>query len=123
MRVVDTSVWIEWLADTRLGRLLGPELPSRQQCLVPTIVQLELAKWLHRTAGSHAVRQMMRYTRQCVVRPLDTPTALRAANLHRQYGLALADAVIYATALRHNATLLTCDAHFALLPAVLYRSK
>ena len=35
--VVDTSSWIEWLADTALGRRLGKQFPDRPQCIVPTI--------------------------------------------------------------------------------------
>jgi predicted nucleic acid-binding protein len=43
--------------------------------------------------------------------------------MHRQHKLATADAIVYATAQGHGAELLTCDAHFAMLPAVLYYSK
>ena len=45
--VVDTSAWIEWLADTRLGKRLGRQFPDKPQWIVPTIVQLELSKWLN----------------------------------------------------------------------------
>lgn len=30
---------------------MAPELPEREEWLVPTIVQLELAKWLTREVG------------------------------------------------------------------------
>jgi predicted nucleic acid-binding protein len=33
------------------------------------------------------------------------------------------DALIYASALRHQATLVTCDAHFESLPGVEYQAK
>jgi uncharacterized protein with PIN domain len=51
MRLIDTSVWIEWLTGSPLGTKLAAELPDRTQWLVPTIVQLELAKWLTREVG------------------------------------------------------------------------
>ena len=51
MRLVDTSAWIEWLAGSPTGQLVAPEIPARDQWLVPTIVQLELAKWLTREQG------------------------------------------------------------------------
>ncbi|MDD3519149.1 MAG: hypothetical protein PHQ14_12440 [Chromatiales bacterium] len=44
LRVVDTSAWIEWLAGSALGRKLGKHFPDKLQCIVPTIVQLELSK-------------------------------------------------------------------------------
>jgi len=59
------------------------------------------------------------FTQQCMVAPLDTRIALHAADLQRQYKLAAADAVVYATAIEYGADLLSCDAHFEKLPGVL----
>lgn len=123
MRVVDTSAWIEWLTDSPLRATLRQEIPERTQCLVPTIVQLELAKWLIRESGEDAADQMIAYTQKCIVAPLDTRIALRAADLHRQYKLATADAIVYATAQAFGAELLTCDAHFENLPGVVLVKK
>ena len=123
MRVVDTSVWVEWLVGGSLGRTLAKEFPDRSECIVPTIVQLELSKWLLREAGEEKADQVIAYTQKCVVVPLDTRIALLAAELHRQHKLATADAIVYATAQDHGAELLTCDAHFAKLPAVRYYRK
>ena len=121
--VVDTSAWIEWLADTALGTRLGKQFPDRPQCIVPTIVQLELSKWLVREVGEEQADQVIAYTQKCVVVPLDTAVALLAADLHREYKLATADAIVYATARRQGATLLTCDAHFDGLPCVALFAK
>ena len=120
MRVVDTSVWIEWLIGSPLGRRLAKEIPERAECIVPTIVQLELSKWLLRESGEDRADQVIAYTQKCIVVPLDTPLALLAAELHRQHRLATADAIVYATAQARGAELLTCDAHFDKLPAVAY---
>ena len=123
MRVVDTSVWIEWLVGSALGKKLAREIPDKSECIVPTIVQLELAKWLAREVGEDQADQMIAYTQKCVVAPLDTRIALLAADLHRQYKLATADAVVYATAREFDAELLTCDAHFSNLPGVVVIKK
>ena len=123
MRVVDTSAWIEWLIGGPLREELAGEIPDRTQCVVPTIVQLELSKWLTREAGEEAADQMIAYTQKCVVVPLDTRIALAAAELHRQYKLATADAIVYATARETSADLLTCDAHFDRLPSVILLKK
>lgn len=96
MRVVDTSVWIEWLVASTLGKRLAREI------------------------GEDTADQMIAYTQKCVVAPLDTRIALHAADLHRQYKLATADAVVYATAREFDAELLTCDAHFENLPGVIF---
>ena len=122
-RVVDTSVWIEWLAGTALGKRLAKEIPAKSLCIVPTIVQLELAKWLTREVSEEEADRVIAYTQKCVVVPLDTRLALLAAELHRTCKLATADAIIYATAHEREIELLTCDSHFDGLPGVALFSK
>lgn len=117
-RVVDTSAWIEWLIGSRVGRELAPHMPDRRHCVVPSIVQLELSKWLVRERGEEVADMVIAYTQKCIVVPLDTRLALLAADLHRDFRLATADAVVYATARLHRIGLLTCDAHFDGLPRV-----
>lgn len=112
LRVVDTSAWIEWLTGSAVGKKLGKQFPNKPQCIVPTIVQLELSKWLVRELGEEQADQVIAYTQKCVVVPLDTSIALLAADLHREHKLATADAIVYATARHQGAELLTCDAHF-----------
>ena len=123
LRAVDTSAWIEWLAGSALGQTLGNQFPDKPQCIVPTIVQLELSKWLVREGGEEQADQVIAYTQKCTVVPLDTTIALLAAGLHRQYQLATADAIVYATAQHRRAQLLTCDAHFEKLPGVVFFPK
>ena len=66
---------------------------------------------------------MIAYAQKCIVAPLDTSIALFAAECHRKFKLATADAIVYATALHCGAELLTFDAHFAKLLAVTYLAK
>jgi predicted nucleic acid-binding protein len=121
--VVDTSAWIEWLVDGPLRSQLAPLMPPREHCVVPTIVQLELSKWLVRERGEDEADLVIAYTQKCQVWPLDTATALRAAELHREYRLATADAIVYASAMLAGAQLLTCDGHFKGLPQVRWIQK
>jgi predicted nucleic acid-binding protein len=123
MRLVDTSAWIEWLTGSSLGTELAGELPDRTQWLIPTIVQLELAKWLTREVGEDKADLVIAFTETCVVADLDTVTALSAAELCAKHKLATADAIVYATALAYGADLLTCDRHFESLPGVRFIPK
>ncbi|MBF0169235.1 MAG: type II toxin-antitoxin system VapC family toxin [Alphaproteobacteria bacterium] len=118
MRLVDTSAWIEWLTGSLIGDAVTAELPEPDQWLVPTIVQLELSKWLTREVGEAKSDQVIAFTETCLVADLDTATALSAAELCVRYRLSTADAIVYATALAHGADLLTCDRHFEKLPNV-----
>jgi predicted nucleic acid-binding protein len=123
LRVVDTSAWVEWLTGSALGKKLGKQFPDKSQCIVPTIVQLELSKWLVRELGEDQADQVIAYTQKCIVLPLDTAIALLASELHREHKLATADAIVYATARHEGAELLTCDAHFKGLPDVVLFPK
>lgn len=123
MRVVDTSAWIEILIGSETGRQLQPEFPPREQCIVPTIVQYELAKWLGRESTEDNVEKVIADTMKSIVADLDSAIALRAAELTHERRLAAVDAIVYATAQSFGAPLLTCDAHFKNLPGVLYVPK
>ena len=123
MRLVDTSAWIEWLIASPTGQTLEALLPAREDWLVPTIVQLELAKWLTREVGEDKADQVIAFSQMCVVAPLDTKVALLAAELCGRHKLPTADAIVYATALDQGADLLTCDAHFEGLGQVTYIAK
>ena len=123
MRVVDTSAWIEWLIGSRTGDAVRSELPERDRWVVPTIVQLELSKWLTREVGEDRADPVIAFSLKCHVVSLDTGIALRAAELGRQFGLATADAIVYASAQARGADLLTCDAHFERLPDVRFIAK
>jgi|SRR5436190_22362328 len=123
MRLVDTSAWIEWLIGSPVGAVLAPELPPREEWLVPTIVQLELAKWVTREIGEDKADEVIAFTQTCIVADLDTAIALSAADLCGRRNLATADAIIYATASALGADLLTCDRHFEALPGVRYVAK
>src|SRR6187455_1134802 len=82
-----------------------------------------MAKWANREVGEDKADQIIAFTQMCRVVPLDTKTALAAAEICRRHKLATADAIVYATALEHGADLLTCDAHFEGLPGVAFVAK
>lgn len=123
MILVDTSAWVEWLVGSATGTQLAGMLPDRADWLVPTMVQLELAKWLTREAGEDKADQVIAFTQTCRVAPLDTAIALAAAEAGRLHRLATADAIVFATARAHGAGLLTCDRHFEELPGVTLIAK
>jgi len=123
MRLVDTSAWIEWLTGSPLSPVLAAELPQASEWLIPTIVQLELAKWMAREVGEDEADRVIAFTETCIVTVLDTAVALAAAELCASQKLATADAIVYATALAHRADVLTCDGHFENLPGVRFIRK
>jgi len=122
MVLVDTCGWIEWMMDSALAEDYAPHLAD-ESLVVPTLVQHELYKWLCREADTATALAAIAATQQAKVVPLDTSLALLAADIGREHKLAMADAIIYATARQYHATLVTSDAHFESLPQVLFYPK
>jgi hypothetical protein len=44
--LVDTCGWIEWLTNGKLASVFEPYLKRFSNLIVPTLVQLELYKWV-----------------------------------------------------------------------------
>lgn len=82
-----------------------------------------MAKWAIREVGENKADQIIAFTQMCRVVSLDTKIALAAAEICGRHKLATADAIVYATALEHDADLLTCDAHFDGLLGVTFVAK
>lgn len=120
MRVIDSSVWIEFLANGPAADQVLPYLSDREELITPTIVLLEVYRKLVRDRGLDAgilVRELLEGTH---VIPLSADLALSAADLGLRHGLATADAIVYATAMSAQAELVTRDAHFRGLSGVAY---
>ena len=123
MKLVDTCIWIEVTSDTATGQVYKRLLDEPHKLMTSTMVVYELRKWLARHMESEAADELMTLVLTAhVVEP--TPTiALQAAELSTTHKLHAMDALIYATALEHDAELVTCDAHFKGLPGVEYFEK
>ena len=121
--LVDTCGWIEWLVDGELAERFAPHLLDVEAVVVPTAIQFELYKWVKRERDEVAALEVIGLTEQCRVVPLDTSTALLAADLALEHQLSFADALIYATAQTHEATLVTADDHFEGLAQVEFYQK
>lgn len=124
MYLVDSCGWIEAMTGSALGRsVYQPLLADVEQLVVPTIVQLECYKWVARELGEEAADTFVVATGAARVVPLTTELAVLAAGISAQYKLAMADAVVLASARHAGATLHTSDAHFDGLPGVRFHAK
>ena len=124
MNLVDTCGWIEWLTDGVLSDEYAVYFEAVDQLITPTSIQFELYKWVSTNSGTEAALRTIALTEQSLVVPLNTSIALQAADLSIAHKLSFADAIIYATACFHQATLVTSDAHFeGLSDVIMYRKK
>lgn len=117
--LVDSSAWLEYLTEDLNAVGFAPYIEREAPVLMPTIVLYEVFKVLAREKGkTDADRFVSQAFRQILV-PLDEGLALASARVSLEFRLAMADAIIYATALAYQATLVTGDAIFRGLPGVL----
>lgn len=84
--------------------------------LVSAIEIYEVYKVIRRDLSEERALEAVSALRRATIAPLDESLALEAADTSLEFGLAMADSIIYATARRHGATLVTADADFDGLP-------
>jgi predicted nucleic acid-binding protein len=123
LKLLDTSVWIEWLTGSTLARRFKAEFSALETVVIPSIVQYELYKWTLRERSETEADQLIAFSASGQVVALDTGIATLAAELSLRHKLHATDALVYATSLSANAPLVTCDAHFQDLPHVEYHEK
>lgn len=116
--LVDSSGWLEYITSDSKADLFAPYLEGERPILLPAIVLYEVRKILlqrqPKTIADLFVSEALRRT----VVPVDQEVALAAAVISIQHELPTADALIYATAEKNGAELVTSDAHFKGLPRV-----
>ncbi len=116
--LVDSSGWIEFLGDGPLADQFAPYFEQEEQLVVPAIVLYEVYKKLLSVQGASAADRFLSAALRARLVAIDERMALLAARISLDRRLAMADAMIYATAVTSSARLITSDAHFQGLPDV-----
>jgi predicted nucleic acid-binding protein len=114
--LVDSSGWIEYLAARPRAADFARYIEGREPLLSSAIQVYEIYKVVRRDISEERALEAVSALRATTVEPLDESLALEAADVSLEHGLAMADAIIFATATRHRANLITADADFEGLP-------
>ena len=123
MNVVDSSGWLEYLADGPGAAFFAPAIEDLDALVVPTISILEVGRAVLRQRGEEPAMLAVALLEQATVVDLDAELARSAAALGIEFHLPLADSIILATARAWDADLWTQDADFKDLPGVHYQEK
>jgi predicted nucleic acid-binding protein len=123
VNVVDSSAWLEYLADGPNAGFFAPAIEATDELVVPSICLLEVFKRVCQQRDEGAALQVVALMQQGRVVDLDPALALTAARIGIDARLALADSVVLATARHADATLWTQDADFKGLPGVKFRAS
>ena len=124
MIVVDSSGWIEFFTDGALADEYAARLGGSLTSIVtPVIVIYEVYKRLKRDLSEDDGLIAVSAMQSTRVVPLDHELALAAADLSLEHDLAMADAIVLATARKFEAELVTSDRDFERLENVTYLPK
>lgn len=123
MNVVDSSGWLEYLADAGNASFFESAILATDQLIVPVVCLYEVFKRIALQRGEQDALQAVGvlYTGEIV--DLTAEIALEAANLSIEHHLPMADSLILATSHLYNATLWTQDEDFKGIPDVKYIPK
>ena len=120
MIVIDSSGWVELFEKGLQAHPYAELVEGDDDIIVPTIVIYEVCKITLRERGAHWAELVGGVLEGYRVEPLTAQLAMEAAEVSLKHKLAMADAVVYATAQMLEATLVTSDLDFADLPGVTY---
>jgi predicted nucleic acid-binding protein len=118
--LLDSSGWIEFFTDGPLADRYAQYLAPKYQLITPTIVLYEVYKKIKRERGEETALLFAGRLSATEVIQLTESIALLAADLSLRHGLAMADAIVYATARDQEAEVVTGDADLKSLPGVVY---
>ena len=123
LHLVDSSGWLEYFSEgPNAGRFAEP-LSDPARLVVPTISLYEVFRVVLRARGEDDALRAVVLMQQGREVPLSSVLALEAALLAHEMRLAMADAVILATARATGATLWTQDVDFEGIAGVRYFAK
>jgi predicted nucleic acid-binding protein len=123
--LIDSWAWVEFFAGTEIGEKVKAYVMDADQEIVISsinlaeIYRLALARFDEQTAEKRRRAMISR----CYLVPVDEEIAVRGAKLRHEREWGLGDALIYATAVREGAKVLTGDPHFKGLKDVIFLGR
>lgn len=123
MNVVDSSGWLEYLADGPNASWYAPAIEDVAHLVVPTISLYEVFKRVLVQRGEADALEAAAIMRQGTVIELTDDLALEAAATSADLRLPMADSIMLTTARVLGATLWTQDADFEGMDGVQYVAR
>jgi predicted nucleic acid-binding protein len=116
--LVDSSGWIEYLAARPKADEFARYIEGDEPLVTSVIQVYEIYKVVRRDISEERAIESVAALGVTTIEPLHESLALEATDLSLEHGLAMADAIILATAAKHRAGIITADADFDGLPGV-----
>jgi len=116
--VMDTSVWVDFYLGNKQVHDLVIERLRNREIIVPSVCAYEVALAIDRRISEEHIKVVVANMREQHIDELTFDRAVAASNYRHEKKLAMADAIVFATAQFYNATLITFDRDFEGLPNV-----
>ena len=123
MNIVDSSGWLEYLADGPNAGFFSRPLEETADLVVPTITIYEVFKVVLRQRGESDALQSAALMQQGLVVDLTPDISVLAARTSVEHHLPMADSIILATSRLFGATIWTQDSDFKGIEGVRYVAK
>ena len=123
MNIIDTSLWIEFFAGTKLDTSIITAIKKIDELYVPAICLYEVRKKFLNDNDIEKADLAVDIMKIGKVINIDSDIAVLASDVSRHYKLPMADSIIYATAKIYNAEIFTQDKHFENMEQVYYFEK
>jgi len=123
VNVVDSSGWLEYLADGPNADFFANSILATADLLVPTLSLYEVFKRVLQQRGEDDALQAVALMQQGTIVELSASLALSAARISLNDKMPMADSIMLATARAFGATLWSQDSDFENIAGVKYIAK
>jgi predicted nucleic acid-binding protein len=123
VNVVDSSGWLEYLADGPNSDFFAKAIIRTADLVVPTLSLYEVFKRVLQQRDEDDALQAVALMQQGTIVELTAPLALSAARISFNEKIPMADSIILATARAYGATLWSQDSDFENIAEVRYIAK
>jgi len=123
VNIIDSSLWLEYFSGTLKNKFIVDIIEDSSNQYVPSICIYEVYKRMLIDKDEIVALSSTEFMQNAVVVSITPKIAILAAKLGKEYGLPMADSIIYATAKIYDAEIYTQDKHFKNLERVFYFSK
>ncbi len=111
--LIDSWAWIEYFKGSKAGEKARKYIEGKEKAIISAINIAEVYRWILRFYDEKIAKEKINVMKErCFVIPVDEEIAIMAAKIKHEEKLGLGDAIIYATAKKEEAIILTGDSDF-----------
>jgi predicted nucleic acid-binding protein len=123
VNLVDSSGWLEYLADGKNAKFFAPVIENTEELVVSVINIYEIYKKILLEKDETTAVQVMGLMQQAKVIDVTPSIAIQAAKFSHEFRIPMADSIIYTTARMNDSIVWTQDVDFKDLEGVKYNKK